>query len=215
MQNLLLIQNSNVVVQSQEKTYDDTYENFLLDGGTKLPEGVNSIDYNKAVQSCWINGEAFKGFPNEYAEAVLASIGELILNRENRNAPPEPSLDELKASKLEALNSAHVKAEEDAHVTSSLGFKIDANDRANRDLNGLIQTLGESKTMFCDYHNQFHKIGVDECKTMLGEIIANAQSLYAQKWALRQAINAAESKEALNAVEIAFTYMDFTPKDAE
>ena len=43
----------------QKKVSGDTVENFILDGGIELSEGVISIDYNKTNESCWIDGDAF------------------------------------------------------------------------------------------------------------------------------------------------------------
>ena len=42
-----------------KKVYVDTVENFILDGGIELSDGVISIDYNKTNESCWIDGDDF------------------------------------------------------------------------------------------------------------------------------------------------------------
>lgn len=47
------------IVQCGKKVYVDTVENFILDGGIELSDGVISIDYNKTNESCWIDGDAF------------------------------------------------------------------------------------------------------------------------------------------------------------
>lgn len=77
MQNLLLIRDNTVVVQYDGISYTDSLDNFLNDGGIPLPNNIKSIDYNKSLGTCWINGEAFKEFPNEYAEQVLSSVKSL------------------------------------------------------------------------------------------------------------------------------------------
>ena len=84
MQDLMVIKGERVIVQASNKVYEDSLENFILDGGENLPDDVESLDYNKTVKSCWINDVAFQKFPNEYAERVLASIAELVSNKENR-----------------------------------------------------------------------------------------------------------------------------------
>lgn len=124
-------------------------------------------------------------------------------------AIPEPTLDELKARKLDELSAAHEKAEAEAHVVSSLGFTIDANDRANRDIDGILKTIGDGTVMFCDYDNDFHKLNRSQCETLQIEIIQNAQSLYAQKWQYRAAIEAAESSLALSGLSFTFFYESF------
>lgn len=124
-------------------------------------------------------------------------------------AVPAPTLDELKAQKLEVLNAAHEQAEEDAHVRSSLGFEIDADDRANRDIDGILKTIGDDTVLFCDYENNFHELNRAQCETLQIEIIQNAQALYSQKWQYRTQVEAAESVEELEALEFTFEHKSF------
>lgn len=122
---------------------------------------------------------------------------------------PEPTLDEVRAQKLNELNAAHEAAEAGAHVASSLGFTIDANDRANRDIEGILKTIGDGVVMFCDYENEFHELNRAQCETLQIEIIQNAQALYAQKWAYRAQVEGAESVDELNAIEFTFSHLSF------
>lgn len=124
-------------------------------------------------------------------------------------AVPDPTLDELKTAKLSELNAAHMQAEETAHIVSSLGFEVDAGDRANRDIDGILKTIGDGTVMFCDYENQFHELNKAQCETLQTEIIQNAQALYAQKWAYRAQVEAAESVDELNAIEFTFSHLGF------
>lgn len=122
---------------------------------------------------------------------------------------PEPTLEELKAMKLEQLAQAQLEAEANAHIQSTVGFEIDANDRANRDISGLLVTTGETDIVqFCDYQNVLHPVTFSQLKVMQEEIIQNAQYSYAQKWAYRDAINTATTKEELDAIKIEFKYLD-------
>lgn len=62
MQKLFVVNEEFAIVQcGKKKVYVDTVENFILDGGIELSDGVISIDYNKTNESCWIDGDAFKG----------------------------------------------------------------------------------------------------------------------------------------------------------
>lgn len=125
-------------------------------------------------------------------------------------AVPEPTLEEVKAQRLSELNAAHEKAEEDAHVVSSLGFTVDADDRANRDVEGLLKTMKDGETVsFCDYLNQFHELTKAELETLQVEIIQNAQRLYSQKWAYRTQIESAESADEVRAISFDFTHLAF------
>ena len=122
---------------------------------------------------------------------------------------PELSLEDLKEAKLDALEKAQHQAEAQAYIQSSVGFEINAGERANRDIGGLLVTTKETDTVqFCDYHNELHPVTLAQLKLMQAEIIQNAQYIYAQKWAYRDAINAAESVEALEEIEISFKYLD-------
>lgn len=124
-------------------------------------------------------------------------------------APSKP-LETMKAEKLDALNAAHEQAEADAHVLSSLGFTVDADDRANRDVDGLLKTLKDGETVsFCDFNNDFHELNRAQCETLQIEIIQNAQALYAQKWQYRTQVEAAESVEELEALEFTFSHLSF------
>ena len=126
---------------------------------------------------------------------------------------PGPTLEGTRAEKLELLKVKHVNAEKVGIVHSSLGFPVDANERANRDISGLISQMeitDLNKTQFCDANNDFHEVTLDNLKTMKLELIQYAQSLYATKWQLRAAIEAAKTVDELNAIDIKFV-TDFTP----
>ena len=59
MQKLFVVNEEFAIVQCGKKVYVDTVENFILDGGIELSDGVISIYYNKTNESCWIDGDAF------------------------------------------------------------------------------------------------------------------------------------------------------------
>lgn len=118
-----------------------------------------------------------------------------------------PLLDALKKRKLDELNSAWLAAEANGTVSSSVGFVIDANERANRDITGLItgmEATGQASTTFCAADNSFHEVTLAQLKTMLLEIIQHGQAVYAAKWRMRTAIESAAALEALEAVKISF-----------
>lgn len=240
MQDLLVIKDGQAIVQCGENSYTDTFENFIADGGLSLPVGVTTIDYNKATKSCWINGKAFQTFPNEYAEQVLTLAPVLCESFEARKKEREEAehaeyvkseearykaeyekerqesgyyeFENCQARALTQLNADFEDIKEQAHVKSSLGFEVDANQTANENVNGLLITIGEGSCQFCDYENQFHELNKSQLETLQLEIIANAQSLYAQKWQYRTAIEQCQDNEELERIvaSIKFTYMDFT-----
>lgn len=112
-------------------------------------------------------------------------------------------LDSLKAEKLAEINAAFAAAEATGHLLSSLGFAIDATERANRDVEGLIKMLtatGAEEAYFCDYGNIMQIVTLEQLKTIQLEIIGYGQELYAKKWALREAVNTATNAEQIKAV---------------
>ncbi len=126
---------------------------------------------------------------------------------------PDPTLEELKAAKKAELDAAFLQwYQQDAIVTSSLGFIADSDERAVTDVSGLIkvsEATGEG-TIFMDADNQPHPLTLEELKLLQLEILQNGQFAYKQKWQIRDAIDAAADAEALEAIEINFVGLDFT-----
>ena len=121
---------------------------------------------------------------------------------------PTVTLLTVKADKRAELNAAFEEVSKVAHLTSSLGYEIDANANANRNVSGLIAFMsseGAPATIpFCDYTNTMQSVTLDNLKTMLLEIVNNGSRLYARKWEVRGAIEAATTMEEVKEVEIKF-----------
>lgn len=114
-------------------------------------------------------------------------------------------LETERANKLSELSTAFEDASEMAHLTSSLGFEIDANETANRDIEGLTLVMSDTDTtLFCDYNNQFHEVTREQLETMRKEIVVNSQRLYQIKWQYRSLIEAATTVDELDAITIRF-----------
>lgn len=124
----------------------------------------------------------------------------------------EISIETIRNKKLNELKNKFSQMNNSATVASSLGFVIDANETANRNIQGLITTLeatGVESTQFCDHDNHFHVVTLADLKVMQLEVIQNGQSLYQQKWAYREAINAMTDVVELASYEIEFTNLSF------
>ena len=128
-------------------------------------------------------------------------------------AVPEPTFEDERAAKLSELSSKFAAAEAEAHLTSSLGFEINAGEKANRDIDGLIKLMEAMPNMetveFCCFDNSYHTVTLADLKTMQIEVILSGNALYQQKWAFRDAINAATTKEKLEAIKIEFVFSNF------
>lgn len=158
--------------------------------------------YSTAAKWCNENGKATIEDKGDYYEVVEI---------------PGPTVDEVREQKINELNAAFLTwYDKDATVTSSLGFVADSDSRAITDISGLVTALEaqpvESRTAvaFMDANNTAHQLSLDQLKTLQLEVIQNGQAAYAQKWTLRSQIEAAESVDAINSIEIAFTGLDFS-----
>lgn len=117
------------------------------------------------------------------------------------------SLDIFKREQLDRLHNAWEEAEKSGKLMSSVGFEIDANERADRDIRGLITRMEakeEGIAMFCDANNETHPVSLENLKTMQLEVIEYGQAIYARKWQIRTAIETASTFEEVRAIEISF-----------
>ena len=167
--------------------------------GQKIQKPVNDWnDYTEAALWCNANSATIED-KDEYYEIVALPEA------------PEPTLEEAKAEKLAELNDAFERAAREAHCPSSLGFEINADETANRNVTSLIAAMeatGEKTVPFCAWDNTFHQVTREELKTMQLEIIAHARKLYAKKWALREAIAQLETEKEVEAIKIVFSEED-------
>ena len=99
-----------------------------------------------------------------------------------------------------------------ATLTSSLGFEVDSNERANMDVNGLLvahEDDRDSHITFRDANNEFHSLTYDQVKTLQKEIVENGVYAYSQKWMLDAQVEKATSNEEVDAVQVNFVGKNF------
>ena len=125
--------------------------------------------------------------------------------------PTKPSLEEIKAQKLAELNSLSSELEQTENknmvVTSSLGFRVNADPKAKRNIDTLIE-LGIPT--FRDYDNEDHlDMTIDDLKTIKREISMNAINLYNQKWVMEEEIKSLKTVEEVNNYHITFQMLNF------
>ena len=205
-----------------ENEYPPEVASFCSKNNAKI-EVIGTVD--KTVQSHVLEGkQAYAVFTDgtkiklwPYNKAKYA-VGQTVAMKQYKIVEiPAPSIAELKNAKLSQLDSAFLQwYETDAVVTSSLGFVADSDARAMMDVSGLVTTLeaqpaeSRASVAFMDANNEAHLLTLDQLKTVQLEIIQNGQSAYQQKWTLRTAIESAQTKEDLDAVEIKFTAEDYS-----
>ena len=126
--------------------------------------------------------------------------------------PRTLSFEEIKAQKLAKLSSLSSEFEKTENkemvVMSSLGFRINADPKAKRNIDTLIEL---EVTTFRDYDNEIHlDMTIDDLKIIKREISINAVNLYNQKWKMENEINSLESVEEVENYQIVFEMLNFS-----
>lgn len=116
---------------------------------------------------------------------------------------PQKPLEQARTEKLAMLESAFESAAQTAHCTSSAGFEIDADEIANRNIEGLVLVMqaGET-TLFRAYDNSFHEVTREQLEIMRKEIVINSQYLYQAKWTIEAQIMQAQTAQAIADIDI-------------
>ena len=127
---------------------------------------------------------------------------------------PESTIEELKVKKLAEISAeAHKYSQyecETMYLTSSVGFKINADHKSQDNIRGLI-ALGKP-CAFKDFDNVFHtNTSIEDLNTMLTECYANGASLYQQKFEYEARVDAVKSAEDLY-FDVIFSMTDFSAK---
>lgn len=127
---------------------------------------------------------------------------------------PTSLLTELKTAKALEIKTASdiydsYKCDE-MFITSSLGYKINADIRSQKNIESLIAITADDATVsYKDYDNNVQTLTKADLLTLSSECIQNGLALYQQKWAMQAAVEACTTKEQLDAVIVKFEMMDF------
>lgn len=171
------------------------YHNKIFSDFSTLRKQVPHLSFPKPVVQ-------ESGRIDDDVVSLFASLG-IILEIIEPDIPAR-TLAQAKAEKAVALKDSFQRALDNARVMSPAGFDVNADEAASRNVNNLIVTMEEDgidSVSFCDYHNQFHDLSLEDVRSLRRIIARHIQSLYAKKWALRQAIDEAETVEAVDAIE--------------
>lgn len=173
-----------------------------------VDEGVHALQWHNGAGELEVyeNGIPSNVPITDYDEQVKPFVDIWQVAYDAANAPlPEPTLEGARQTKLTELNTAFDEAAQTAHLMSSVGFEIDANEIANRNIEGLVLVMSDTDTtMFCDYNNLFHEVTKAQLETMRKEIVLNSQQLYQVKWQYRKQIESAQSVAELDEIVITF-----------
>lgn len=183
----------------------------LIDGKLTLfrnPLQKDGMDiYNPSAEV--LAGEGYKPYAEDAVDSSRLDACDLGFEYQETDAGIRkvwvytPNLEKAKITKLAELNGAFDAAAKEAHCTSSAGFEINADEIANRNIEGLVLVMqaGET-TLFRAYDNSFHEVTREQLEIMRKEIVINSQYLYQAKWTLEAQIMQAQTAQAVADIDI-------------
>lgn len=126
---------------------------------------------------------------------------------------PTVFLDEWRAKRKAELdmlteNLSQYKCK-NMYLTSSLGFKINADFSSQKNLDALIR-ISQPVEKFKDYENNYHSVTVDNLNTMLTECARNGTNLYATRFRYCDALKISNSMDEIMAITFNFEMLDFS-----
>lgn len=205
--------NENVLVQGQNNVYFDTLDNFKKDYDDI---SISDIEYNKTLNSILRNNQKIELNSDdlELLNNIFENLEKICLNkitREKEDYFNSLSLDDfkkLKLSELKTISSTFEKTENpNMFVRSSLGFRVNADPKAIRNIDVLIYL--NAKT-FRDYDNIDRTVSETDLQVIKREISLNALNLYQQKWNFESQIKNSENIDDLKDFEFSFEMLDFS-----
>ena len=154
----------------------------------------------------------------EEFDAIEALKGKVTVEQYDPN--DDISDEVLRARAISNLESSFTSYRTSSHtyLTSSLGFRVNANETAYANIDGCIAQAEsvlaqqeaaaaegvmttadeEGKIVFMDYDDQPHELTVDQLKTLKVEVAANGSRAYGIKWKYRSQIESADRQALLN-----------------
>lgn len=206
------IQKSEILIINSDKQYTDTVENFKLDSGLSL-DNINEVIYDNYQECCVVNKE-FKEYPNTEFEGYIDNVDIYIKAKVEREyvPPEEPTLEELKESKLsKAKQEFAIKRDSIRWVqvdeTHTYGF-----DCASEDITNFLAAYTFLDTQVEKSNTTMYKVWLDkenkgivelnlEQMSKVFDIVRNSQfEAYAWLEQIQTKIEGCQSKEDLEAI---------------
>lgn len=201
-------------------------DNVILVNGIHLQLDFKPIEGHEQVHAIqWHDGKGviefsdYTGRDADYETDVVPYVA--LWEAEKARLDAEAAAKEAEYNKLEnvisrKLGELNLKLEETkassaAHITSSTGYVVNANNTAKQNVDGLITAMeaqGLSRVNFMTFDNSLAALTLEQLKTIQLELISYGNNLYAKKWSLRAQIEACTTKEEVDAIVI--DYSDVT-----
>ena len=200
MQDLIIYNENQVIIQANKKIYQDTQANFLQDYNKNV--SYKSIDYNRATESCWLNGEAFQPYPNEVCEEILNSIDTLLAKKAEREAPLPFTLSELKAQKIISLKNTRDTLE--IEPIAYQGYSFDYDSKARERISAAIIALevaGASATLtWTTADNRDVKVTASDLRGIIAQVALRSDNLHMAYRKAKEKVEVATTKEEVEAI---------------
>ena len=199
MQDLIIYNNQKAIIQVNEKTYQDTRENFIADYGKTIE--YDAIDYNRDTKGCWLNGKAFQKYPNGVCEDILNSIDVLLANKEKREYIA-PTLYELKAQKLTELKT--IRDNEEVKPIEYDAKLFDFDEKARDRINSAIIALDISgqSIEWTTADNTNVVVTANDLRNVVANVALRSNKLHEAYRVAKEKVNAATTKEEVDAIEL-------------
>lgn len=201
-------------------------DNVILVNGIHLQLDFKPIEGHEQVHAIqWHDGKGviefsdYTGRDADYETDVAPYVA--LWEAEKARLDAEAAAKEAEYNKLEnvisrKLGELNLKLEETkassaAHITSSTGYVVNANNTAKQNIDGLITAMtaqNMSTVNFMTFDNTLAELTLEQLKTLQLELISYGNNLYAKKWSLRAQIEACTTKEEVDAIVI--DYSDVT-----
>lgn len=214
MQDLIIYNESQVLVQSSGKTYQETRKNFIADYGKTVI--YQSINYNRTTQSCWLNGETFRSYPNALCEDILNSIG-ILLEKKTEREYIVPTLAELKEEKIAEVDAWTADKITGGFISECTGeiVRYDSDKDTQLTMQGIALNVSTERFKN-EYPDGCPVRGYKEGETVKTIQYLNASQVYTwcadlsshvgackqQGWSKQAEVAAALSKEELDAITL-------------
>ena len=212
MQDLIIYNESQVLVQSSGKPSQETRKNFIADYGKTVI--YQSINYNRTTQSCWLNGETFRSYPNALCEDILNSIGTLLEKKAEREYIV-PTLAELKEEKIAEVDAWTADKITGGFISECTGeiVRYDSDKDTQLTMQGIALNVSTERFKN-EYPDGCPVRGYKEGETVKTIQYLNASQVYTwcadlsshvgackqQGWSKQAEVAAALSKEELDAI---------------
>lgn len=188
----------SVLIINGDRQYTDTLENFELDSSFYYER--KSLIYNDDLGQYIVDGVE-KEYPDSSMDMVFNGIDSYLQAQTKRNAPPEPSLNEVKETKIEEM-----KAERDYREVQDIeynGNTYDYDDKSRERLSRAQQYLednGLESILWTCADNTCSLLSIEDFKNINTISATRSTALHEQYNRLKIYINGLTSADEVNAV---------------